>query len=82
MKEKLSRLKALGQRTAAKVATTAMLSAGAVSAFAQEAGGDTFDGASFAAKIVATIAGILVVSGAVFSVHVALKSGKWARRAL
>lgn len=51
-------------------------------AFAQAASTDTFDPTSYAAKVTAAVAGILVVGGAVFGLNVAIKSTKWARRAL
>lgn len=50
-------------------------------AFAQTAT-DTFDPTAYAAKVTAAVAGILVVGGAVFGLNVAIKSTKWARRAL
>jgi hypothetical protein len=47
-----------------------------------QAAATTFDASTYTAQIVATIAGILAVGGAVFGVYVAIKSTKWARRAL
>lgn len=43
---------------------------------------NTFDPTSYVAAITGTIAGILAIGGAVFSLIVAIKSTKWARRAL
>lgn len=62
--------------------TAVLVGLPAVSAFAQSAGSETFDASAYAAKITGAIAGILVVGGAVFGLHVAIKSTKWARRAL
>lgn len=42
----------------------------------------TFDPTTYVAAITATIAGVLAVGGAVFGLNVAIKSTKWARRAL
>lgn len=60
-------------------ATLALLTA--APAFAQTAT-DMFDPTAYAAKVTAAVAGILVVGGAVFGLNVAIKSTKWARRAL
>lgn len=64
-----------------RVVTSVLVALPAASAFAQTAT-DTFDATSYAAKITGAIAGILVVGGAVFGLNVAIKSTKWARRAL
>ncbi len=61
-----------------KLAVLALTSAPLV-AFAE---GTTFDPASYVAQITGTIAGILAVGAAVFGVYIAIKSTKWARRAL
>ena len=63
-----------------KVATLAALSI-PVLANAQTAS-NTFDAAPYAAQIVACTAGALVIGGAVFALTVAIKSTKWARKAL
>ena len=42
----------------------------------------TFDPTTYVAVIVATIAGLLAIGGAVFGLNVAIKSTKWARKAL
>lgn len=42
----------------------------------------TFDPTTYVAAITACIAGVLAVGGAVFGLTVAIKSTKWARRAL
>lgn len=66
-----------------RVITSAVLALFTVgNAMAQAASTDTFDATAYAAKITAAIAGILVVGGAVFGLNVAIKSTKWARRAL
>lgn len=69
-------LRSIGQRAA----VIGLTMGGAASAFAE--GATTFDASSYAAQITAAIAGILVVGGAVFGLMVAIKSTKWARRAL
>ena len=43
---------------------------------------NTFDPTSYVTQITATIAGLLAVGGATFGVVLAIKSTKWARRAL
>lgn len=63
-----------------KLASVGVMLLASVPAFAQEAG--TFDASSHAASITALVAGVLVVGGAVFGLNVAIKSTKWARRAL
>lgn len=68
-------LRSIGQRAA----VIGLTMGGAASAFAE---GTTFDASTYAAQITAAIAGILVVGGAVFGLMVAIKSTKWARRAL
>lgn len=52
-----------------------------VAAFAEGAA-TSFDPSSYVAQITGTIAGILAVGAAVFGVYIAIKSTKWARRAL
>ncbi len=44
--------------------------------------GTTFDPSTYVTAITGTIAGLLLIGGAVFSLNVAIKSTKWARRAL
>lgn len=61
--------------------TAVLVGLPAASAFAQTAT-DSFDPTSYVAKITAAVAGILAVGGAVFGLNVAIKSTKWARRAL
>ena len=53
----------------------------AAPAFASTAA-TTFDPTSYVSSVTGTIAGILLIGGAVFGVYVALKSTKWARRSL
>lgn len=64
-----------------KLASLGVMLLASVPAFAQEAS-TTFDASSYAASITALVAGVLVVGGAVFGLNVAIKSTKWARRAL
>lgn len=64
-----------------KLAVASVFLMTGATAFAQTAT-DTFDASSYAAKITGTIAGVLVIGGAVFALNVAIKSTKWARRAL
>jgi hypothetical protein len=49
---------------------------------AMAAGETSFDPSTYVTQISGTIAGILAVGAAVFGVLVAIKSTKWARRAL
>ena len=65
----------------AKLASVGVMLLASVPAFAQEAL-TTFDASSYAASITALVAGVLVVGGSVFGLNVAIKSTKWARRAL
>lgn len=65
----------------AKLASVGVMLLASVPAFAQVAA-TTFDASSYAASITALVAGVLVVGGAVFGLNVAIKSTKWARRAL
>jgi hypothetical protein len=64
----------------AKLAAVTVMALSVVPAFAQEA--TTFDSTSYVASITALVAGVLAVGGAVFGLNVAIKSTKWARRAL
>jgi hypothetical protein len=48
--------------------------------FAQAAT-NTYDATQNVAAVMATIAGLLALGGAVFLVHLAIKSTKWARKA-
>ncbi len=50
--------------------------------FAHADAGATFDPTTYVAAITGTIAGVLAIGGAVFALIVAIKSTKWARRAL
>lgn len=77
LKNSRASLRSIGQRAA----VIGLTMGGAASAFAEGAA-TTFDATSYAAQITAAIAGILVVGGAVFGLMVAIKSTKWARRAL
>lgn len=70
-------LRSIGQRAA----VIGLTMGGAASAFA-DAAATTFDATAYAAQITSTVSGILVVGGAVFGLMVAIKSTKWARRAL
>lgn len=63
-----------------KLASLGLMLLASVPAFAQEAA-TTFDASSYAASITGLIAGVLTVGGAVFALHIAIKSTKWARRA-
>jgi hypothetical protein len=47
-----------------------------------DTGANTFDPTTYVTAIIATIAGLLAIGGAVFSLNLAIKSTKWARRAL
>lgn len=76
-KQKMALLRAKVGRKAMVVAVSAV----PLFAHAQTAG-TTFDPTSYVAAITGTIAGILAIGGAVFSLIVAIKSTKWARRAL
>ncbi len=51
-------------------------------AMAQAAPAQVFDASSATTQVTSTIAGLLAVGGAVFAVVLAIKSTKWARRAL
>jgi len=55
-----------------------------VLAHAQSSGGttDVFDPSTYVASITGTIAGMLAIGGAVFALTIAIKSTKWARKAL
>lgn len=69
--------------TTAKAVALSALAVCANVAFAQAAGGtDSFDPSSYVTKITGAIAGLLAVGGAVFGLNVAIKSTKWARKAL
>lgn len=69
--------------TTAKAVALSLLAVGANVAFAQATGGtDSFDPSSYVTKITGAIAGLLSVGGAVFGLNVAIKSTKWARKAL
>lgn len=64
-----------------QAATLAVLAVANGAAFAQSAS-TTFDPSSSVTAINGTIPGMLAVGGAVFLVALAIKSTKWARRAL
>jgi len=72
----------------AKVGRKALVAAAIVApvlAHAQTSGGGSstvFDPTTYVAEILGTIAGLLLIGGAVFSLNVAIKSTKWARKAL
>lgn len=63
-----------------KLSAVALGVLAAVPAFAQESG--TFDPSSYTASIGGLVAGMLAIGGAVFGLMVAIKSTKWARKAL
>lgn len=63
-----------------KLTAVALTAAAALPAFAQEAG--TFDPTSYVGSIAGLVAGMLAIGGAVFGLHVAIKSTKWARKSL
>jgi hypothetical protein len=67
----------LKSRSLALVAAAVAFSPVAVMAQATQ----TFDASTYAPQILGTIAGLLVIGGAVFAVHLAIKSTKWARKA-
>ena len=69
----------LARTHGARIAALMLATAGA-SAFATDP--TTFDASTYVTNITATIAGLLLIGGAVFSVVLAIKSTKWARRAL
>ena len=79
-KQKMAALRAKVGRKALAVAVIAA----PVLAHAQGSGstGDTFDPSTYVTAITGTIAGLLLIGGAVFSLNVAIKSTKWARKAL
>lgn len=66
---------------AARLAAVAAIGASTVAAQAQTAA-TTFDPSTYTASITGTIAGLLAIGGAVFAVILAIKTTKWARRAL
>lgn len=43
---------------------------------------ETFDASPAAADILGLVAGLLLIGGAVFAIHLAVKSTKWGRKAL
>lgn len=61
-----------------RTASLAGLGLAAGSSFAD----GTFDVTTYVAQVAASTPGILLIGGAVFAVLVAIKSTKWARRAL
>lgn len=64
-----------------KIAVAVPVVAASGLAMAQTAA-TTFDASSATTQIMGTIGGLLAVGGAVFAVVLAIKSTKWARRAL
>ncbi len=68
----------------AKVGRKALVVAATVSPLLAQAqtSSTTFDPSTYVTQITATIAGLLAVGGATFGVVLAIKSTKWARRAL
>ena len=63
-------------------AAVAVMTALPLIASAQTEPATTYDASTNVAAITATIAGLLAVGGAAFLVHLAIRSTKWARRAL
>lgn len=75
-KQKMALLRAKSARMAVVVGVVA------APVLAHADTGTTFDPSTYVTAIIATIAGLLAIGGATFSVVLAIKSTKWARRAL
>lgn len=69
-------LKNLVLAVAASVASAAVMAQGETTTYT------VFDASPAGSSILGLIAGMLVIGGAVFALHLAIKSTKWGRKAL
>lgn len=72
----------VARKYGAKVAVAAAPVLVPAMVWAQEAEGAVFDAGPQATKILGLIAGALAIGGAVFALHLAIRSTKWGRKAL